>query len=58
MTNHIDKGIGFTHHDDSGCCPCPCKNLTPKQKELLDAAVKKTVEQYGETLNLLSKGAV
>lgn len=25
MNNHIDKGNGFTHHDDTDCCKCPCK---------------------------------
>ncbi len=23
--DHIDKGVGFTHHDDTDCCKCPCK---------------------------------
>ena len=31
------------------------KDLTPKQKELLNKAVRKTVKQYRTTLKLLSK---
>lgn len=31
------------------------KGLTPKQKRELTVAVKKTVEQYRETLELLAK---
>lgn len=31
------------------------KELTPKQKKELTAAVKKTVKQYGKTLDLLAK---
>lgn len=30
-------------------------NLTRRQKEKLDGAVKLVVEQYGETLSLLAK---
>jgi hypothetical protein len=25
MENHRERGNGFTHHDDSNCCVCPCK---------------------------------
>ncbi|MBB0998284.1 hypothetical protein G6024_14520 [Dietzia maris] len=23
--DHVDAGPGFTHHDHSACCPCPCR---------------------------------
>ena len=26
-SSHMSMGRGFTHHDDTGCCPCPCKKV-------------------------------
>jgi excisionase family DNA binding protein len=31
------------------------ETLTPRKKQLIEAAVKKTVEEYGETLRLLGQ---
>lgn len=31
------------------------KTLTPAQKKIIDQGIKKTVEEYGETLRLLGK---
>lgn len=25
QNTHLDKGPGFTHHDDTNCCKCPCR---------------------------------
>ncbi len=31
------------------------KEITPKDKKLIDEAVKRVIEEYGETLRLLGK---
>jgi hypothetical protein len=36
---HIDKGTGFTHHDDRDCCPCLCCR---------DVEVSETADEQGE----------